>query len=159
MVTAACYEHNPIIGHSAARMAEFETELVEACHEFGVHVYAWCVLLNHYHILIQTDDIQGFRIRLGKLHGSTSFRWNGEEDKRGRKVWYQSFERPMRSEAHFWASVNYIHNNPVRHGYCRKWQDWSFSSASTFIDQFGREETLKIWNEYPTLDYGKGWDD
>lgn len=159
IVTAACYEHKPIIGHSIARMAEFESELLKACHGFGVYVYAWCILLNHYHILIQTEDIEGFRKTLGKVHGATSFRWNGEEGMRGRKVWYQSFERPMKSDAHFWASVNYIHNNPVRHGYCQKWQDWSFSSASSFLDRFGREKTVEIWNEYPTLDYGKGWDD
>jgi putative transposase len=159
IVTAARYEHMPIIGHSVTRMAEFESELLKACNELGVHVYAWCILLNHYHILIQTDNIEEFRRILGKIHGSTSFRWNGEEDKRGRKVWYRSFDRPMKSDRHFWASVNYIHNNPVRHGYCQKWQDWSFSSADNFIEKFGRGKTIEIWNDYPTLDYGKGWDD
>lgn len=140
-------------------MSEFETALLEMCNGFGVLVFAWCILPNHYHILIETDDIVGFRLALGKVHGTTSYRWNGEEGKRGRKVWYRSFERPMRSDAHFWASVNYIHNNPVRHGYCDKWQDWSFSSAGLFLDRFGREKTVEIWNAFPILDYGKGWDE
>lgn len=159
IVSAACYEHRPLIGHSSGRIAEFETALLEMCNGFGVLVFAWCILPNHYHILIETDDIVGFRLALGKVHGTTSYRWNGEEGKRGRKVWYRSFERPMRSDAHFWASVNYIHNNPVRHGYCDKWQDWSFSSAGLFLDRFGREKTVEIWNAFPILDYGKGWDE
>ena len=159
IVSAACYEHRPLIGHSSAPMSEFETALLEMCNGFGVLVFAWCILPNHYHILIETDDIVGFRLALGKVHGTTSYRWNGEEGKRGRKVWYRSFERPMRSDAHFWASVNYIHNNPVRHGYCDKWQDWSFSSAGLFLDRFGREKTVEIWNAFPILDYGKGWDE
>lgn len=159
IITAACYEHQPVIRSTISRMEEFEDGLLTACNDAGVHLYAWCVLPNHYHILVQTDDIEGFRDRLGKLHGSTSFRWNGEDDMRGRKVWYRCFERPMKSDRHFWASVNYIHNNPVRHGYCKKWQEWDFSSAADFIERFGREKTIAIWNEYPILDYGKGWDD
>ncbi len=159
IVTAACYEHKNIIGNSRERMAKFETDLLETCADFDVKLYAWCILPNHYHILIQTDKIREFQSeRLGKLHGKTSFRWNGEENERGRQIWYKSFERPMKSNRHFWASLNYIHNNAVHHGYVKKWQDWAFSSANDFVEKFGREKTLKIWKEYPILDYGKDWD-
>ena len=159
IVTASCYEHQPIIGESLERMVEFETELLTTCNDFGVTVYAWCVLLNHYHILIQTDKIAEFqKDGLGKLHGRTAFRWNGEDAQRGRKIWYKSFERPMKSDRHFWASLNYIHHNPVHHGYVDKWQDWNFSSADNYLEKFGREKVTEIWKEYPILDYGKDWD-
>ncbi len=65
----------------------------------------------------------------------------------------------MRSERHFWATLNYIHNNSVKHGYVKRWQDWPFSSAKQFIEKYGRERTLEIWKEYPVLEYGVGWDD
>jgi len=54
--------------------------------------------------------------------------------------------------------VNYIHHNPVHHGYVEKWQDWPWSSATDFIERVGRETALKIWREYPVFDYGKTWD-
>ncbi len=159
IVTAACYEHKNIIGLSHERMAEFETHLLETCADFDVKLYAWCVLPNHYHILIQTDKIREFQSKwMGRLHGQTSFRWNGEENERGRQIWYKSFERPMKSNRHFWASLNYIHNNAVHHDYVKKWQDWAFSSANDFVKKFGREKTIEIWKEYPILDYGKDWD-
>ena len=159
IVTAACFEHQYFIGHSRERMAKFETDLLESCNSFGVKLYAWCVLPNHYHILIQTDKIREFQSEaLGNLHGKTSFSWNGEDQNRGRKVWYKSLERPMKSNRHFWASLNYIHNNAVKHGYVEKWQNWSFSSANNFMEKFGREKTLEIWKQYPVLDYGKDWD-
>ena len=66
IVSAACYEHRPLIGHSGGRIAEFETALLEMCNGFGVLVFAWCILPNHYHILIETDDIVGFRLALLK---------------------------------------------------------------------------------------------
>ena len=158
ILTAACYEHKPIISYSRSRMAECEAEILEACNELQATVYAWCVLPNHYYLLIQTDKIKELQIQLGKFHGSSSFRWNNEENLRGRKVWYRSFERQMKSNRHFWASLNYVHNNPVHHGCVQKWQDWEFSSANRFLERFGREKTTEIWREYPTLDYGKDWD-
>ena len=65
----------------------------------------------------------------------------------------------MRSERHFWATMNYVHHNPVHHGYCSKWQDWPFSSAAPFLEKVGTEEAARIWTMYPLLDYGEGWDD
>ena len=55
--------------------------------------------------------------------------------------------------------MNYVHNNPVHHGYVKKWQEWSFSSAIDFLEKVGREKAKEIWLNYPLLDYGNGWDD
>jgi putative transposase len=64
----------------------------------------------------------------------------------------------MKSERHFWATMNYVHHNPVYHPYVERWQDWPWSSAAEFLEQVGRERTEQIWREYPILDYGKKWD-
>jgi putative transposase len=95
---------------------------------------------------------------LGKFHGSSSFRWNSEDNARGRKVWFKSVERSMRSERHFYATLNYVHNNAVKHGYVALWQDWPYSSAGEFIRKVGRENVREMWQRYPVLEYGKDWD-
>jgi putative transposase len=65
----------------------------------------------------------------------------------------------MRSERHFFATINYVHNNPVHHGYVRRlWTEWPWSSATNFLDQMGRLEAERVWKEYPIRDYGKKWD-
>lgn len=51
-LTAACYEHAPHIGHSAARLDDFSTALVNVLTAHSRQVYAWCVLPNHYHALV-----------------------------------------------------------------------------------------------------------
>lgn len=94
-----------------------------------------------------------------KMHGRLSFQWNGEDGQRGRKVWFNCAERAMRSERHFWVTVNYIHHNPVRHGYVEHWQDWPFSSAANYLESMGKEKAAEVWRAFPILDYGKGWDD
>jgi putative transposase len=159
IITAACYEHKPVIGKSPERMAECESKLIEVCRDFEVKLFAWCVLPNHYHLLVQTDKIREFQKEgLGKFHGSSSYLWNGQDNSSGRKVWYKSFERPMKSSRHFWASLNYIHHNPIKHGYVSRWQDWVYSSANNYLENIGKEKAAKIWREYPILDYGKDWD-
>ena len=65
----------------------------------------------------------------------------------------------MRNERHHWATLNYIHNNPVHHGYVQRWQDWPFGSAVEYLEQQGIEKARERWRQYPVLEYGKGWDD
>jgi putative transposase len=158
LISSACYEHAAIIGRSAARLTEWEHQLLEVCHNFCRSLYAWCILPNHYHVVLMTDRITELRQALGQLHGGSSFRWNSEDDTRGRKVWHNCFERPIKSERHFWATLNYVHHNPVRHGYVDHWQDWPWSSAADFIKLVGRSRALELWVQYPILDYGKKWD-
>ena len=64
----------------------------------------------------------------------------------------------MKSDGHFWASMNYILHNAVRHGYVERWQDWPFSNAAQYLEAAGRDEAERRWREYPILDYGKDWD-
>ncbi len=157
-ISATCYEHAHVIGASHERMTECEDKLLEVCENYSSLVYAWCILPNHYHILVKTDRIKELRKEIGKFHGRSSFKWNGEDERRGRQVWHNCFDRKIKSYRHFWATVNYIHNNPAHHGYVDKWQDWPWSSATDFIERVGRETAEKIWREYPILDYGKKWD-
>ena len=155
-LTAACFDHLPHIGHTPARMATFCEVLLES---LPGPPAAWCVLPNHYHVLVRCPDLRSVIQSLGQLHGKTSFLWNGEESQRGRKVWHSAADRGMHGENHFWATLNYIHHNPVKHGYVDHWTDWPFSSAADFIDEVGREKAIEIWKSHPVLDYGNGWDD
>ncbi|HYG22532.1 MAG TPA: transposase [Verrucomicrobiae bacterium] len=158
-VTAACFEHRSIIGHNAERMASFSHTLLDVLRQRETQIHAWCVLPNHYHALIETPGILEVLADLGRMHGRLSFQWNGEEQTRGRQVWCGAVERFMRNDAHFWATMNYVHHNPVHHGYVGHWQDWPFSSAADYLSGMGREEASRIWKEFPVLKYGKGWDD
>jgi len=158
IISAACYEHRSIIGKSPVRMTDFENDILAACQNADSKILAWCILPNHYHLLVRTDNIKQLRKNLGLIHGRTARLWNKEDDALGRKIWFNFFDRDLRSARHFWASLNYIHHNPVHHGYVQKWQDWAFSSAGNYLEKVGHEKAAQIWHEYPILDYGKDWD-
>jgi putative transposase len=156
-LTAACYEHQSIIGITPERMDLFADSLLDAL--VDCEVRAWCLLPNHYHVYVGTEDLKRTILCLGQLHGKCSFIWNGEDAQRGRHVWHSISDRQIRNEAHGWATVNYIHHNPVRHGYVSRWQDWPWSSALQYLNQVGDKVARENWKRYPLLDYGAGWDD
>lgn len=158
-IVGACYEHRPIIGKTPDRMGAFTDSLLEIGADGKDIIHAWCVLPNHYHLLVETDSLTRCELFLRGLHGRLPGEWNREDTAGGRKVFCGFADRFVRSEGHFWASVNYIHNNSVHHGYVTRWQEWPFSSAAAFIERMGRDEVRRIWLDYPILDYGKGWDD
>jgi len=158
MISSACYEHKRIIGLSPERLTECENEILDLCGRFATKLYAWCVLPNHYHVLIQTDDLKEFRIGLGRFHGRISFKWNGEDNSRGRHVWHNCLDRVIKSPRHFWATVNYIHHNPVQSRLREQVAGLAVVEREDFIKRVGRETASRIWNQYPVLDYGKTWD-
>lgn len=159
LITAACYEHRPHIGHSVERMTAFAGDWLDVLNQHSLRVVAWVILPNHYHALVASRDVLGLLAALGRLHGRTSFCWNGEEGTRGRKVWFNAAETVMKSPEHYHATLNYVHHNPVKHGYVRQWTDWPWSSAVEYLADTGTDEATRLWKTYPIDRYGIGWDD
>jgi putative transposase len=159
MFTAACYEHRSHIGLNPERMRDFENQFLNLLNGQCDHLIAWVVLPNHYHFLADVQNAISITKHPGKLHGRTACAWNQEEGTSGRKVWFGVTETVMKSDRHFWATLNYIHHNPVKHGYVERWQDWPFSSAQVYLESMGKDEAAHIWRTYPITNYGKGWDD
>jgi len=95
---------------------------------------------------------------LKHLHGSTARIWNLEDGLTGkRKVWYKFHDRAIRNERHYYHAFNYIHYNPVKHGYVESPYDWPWSSVHLYFDTHGREWLREQWRKYPignVLDYG-----
>lgn len=159
LISAACYEHSHYLGRNPERMEDFSRDLLAVFTLHADQTFAWCVLPNHYHALVEAPDVKKLLRELGQLHGRTSHTWNGEDNARGRKVFFRAVERAMRSDRHFRATLNYVHHNPVRHGYVERWTDWPWSSAPEYLAQTGIEEAKRAWHDYPIHDYGKTWDE
>lgn len=52
----------------------------------------------------------------------------------GFDLWQRRYwEHTIRDEADLVAHVNYIHFNPVKHGYVSQVKDWPFSSFHQFV--------------------------
>ena len=112
LLTAACYDHRHVIGRKPERLAGFCDRLLKTLDGHCDETHAWRVLPNHYHALVLTRELPELLRDIGQLHGRTSFDWNGEDKERGRKVWFNCVETGMKSDRHFWATLNYVHLIP-----------------------------------------------
>ena len=106
-VAAACLDHRPHIGVNLKRIESFSELLLSVLKKSGTPFFAWCVLPNHYHLLIETRNLSALKWQLGRLHGRTAKLWNLEDDTPRRTVWHRCSDRAMRNERHFWVTMNY----------------------------------------------------
>ena len=158
LVSAACFEHRSIMA-SPERRSFFQERLLSFL--VGIpdaEIRAWVILPNHYHVLIGARVALLKRV-LNRLHSGTATGWNREDNARGRNVWFRFSERRIRDARHFYATVNYIHGNPVKHGWTRNSSDWPWSSLGDWMEELGRDYLVNMWRDYPVDEYGKGWDD
>ncbi len=158
LLTVACYEHQHYMT-AAARRQQILDLLFEQVVLYGIQMYAWAVLTNHYHLLTRVPVFDALKVVFQRVHGRTAFEWNREENVIGRKVWYRYSDRAIRSERHYNTTLNYIHFNPVKHGLVDSPYDWAWSSVHWYETDRGREWLRDSWRDYPVKDYGKGWDE
>lgn len=99
----------------------------------GARVWAYCLMSNHFHLLLEPVDVEG----LGKfLHGAT-FRYaqyfNGKYGRTGRLWENRYFSCPVDRDTYLWTAVRYIEKNPVRAKIVRRAEDWKWSSARAHV--------------------------
>jgi putative transposase len=158
LLTATCYEHACQM-ESQARREQILDSLFEQFVTAGMEIHAWVVLPNHYHLLVHVTDFDALGSVFRLVHGPTARQWNLEDNTSGRKVWYRFSDRAIRSERHYYTTLNYIHYNPVKHGWVASPYDWAESSVHWYLEHHGRGWLRDLWVRYPLRAYGRGWDD
>jgi len=114
---------------------------------------AWVVLANHYHILFRIIQAKGISSRINMIHGKVSYLVNKKESETGRKVFQNYWDRCIRDEADFWRHFNYIHYNPIKHGYVKNMKDYKFSSYEFWLEKKGTEWLDSCFRLYPIVDF------
>ncbi|MEM8865694.1 MAG: transposase [Planctomycetota bacterium] len=78
----------------------------------------------------------------------------GQAVQGGRGVWQRRYyERVVRNEADLRQRLNYLHINPVKHGYCERTVDWPWSSFHRYV-KLGEYDST--WGGSPEL-FGDEW--
>ncbi|GLR00145.1 REP-associated tyrosine transposase [Dyella mobilis] len=113
-------------------------------HHHPFHIIAWVVLPEHLHAvwtMPDHDSDYSTRWRLIKRHFSTSIEHvetttPSRRRKNERCIWQRRFwEHQIRDEKDLQNHVDYVHINPVKHGYCRLASEWPYSSIHRAIRQ------------------------
>ncbi|HNQ91089.1 MAG TPA: transposase [Verrucomicrobiota bacterium] len=134
-VTASTYlrEHH-FRGHSRLRL--LHGGLLAVARDFGWQLEAWAVFSNHYHFVAHSpstaSDAEKLKCMLHLLHVKTA-RWLNKLDRKpGRRIWYNFWETRLTYQRSYLARLNYVHQNPVRHGLVRVANQYPWCSARWF---------------------------
>lgn len=93
----------------------------------AVEIIAYCIMDNHSHILVQTKEIQNVQNWMKKINTSYAIYYNKQNNRVGYVFRERYKAQPIRNEKHLFLALEYIHNNPVKAGICKK-DEYEFSS-------------------------------
>lgn len=164
MVTAGTYlKQHHFKGRE--RMEVLHRGLLAVTDEFGWGLEAWAVFSNHYHFVGHSpEDPTTISRMLGKLHERTA-KWVNKLDKTaGRKVWHNFRETRLTYEKSYFARLNYVHRNAVKHGLVLTPDSYPWCSAGWFEREASPaqvrtiysfpQERVKVMDEYqPSADW------
>ena len=110
--------------------------LLTVCADFGWQLEAWAVFSNHYHWIAHSPpaepDATSLPQMLGILHTKTA-RWINRLDATpNRPVWHNYWETRLTYQRSYLARLNYVHQNPVKHGLVAVAREYRWCSASWF---------------------------
>ena len=129
----------------------------------GLNVYAWVVLENHAHFVLQSPaldhDIARFKSwtakqliqylankNVRKILDQLAFYKKAHKDDRTYQFWQEGVHPELiQGDDMMRPKVEYIHQNPVKRGYVDEASHWRYSSARDYLGKPGLLEVCCRW--------------
>jgi len=129
----------------------------------NLKLYAYVILENHLHMVVQSDDVQksmrhfkSFTAKeilklLQKENAETllkQFRFYKKAHKTDRtyQIWQEGYQpKLMQTDAMMISKIKYIHGNPVKRGYVDTAEHWRYSSARDYNGTSGLVDVERFW--------------
>ncbi len=115
----------------------FLGEIAHAIRKHVAELYAFCVMTNHFHLLISTE-----REAIGRLvqpaMSQVAQRWNWEHHRKGPIYDDRAKAISVTTDEYFLNAARYIQYNPVKAGIVRVPEEYPWSSARASSPRPGR---------------------
>lgn len=141
-ITAGCYYKKAYLDCDDKKEFLYKT-ICEELKRYLCELHGWAVLDNHYHFLTKLKDAFSLPKLIQSIHSKSAISMNRMDRQPGRKVWYDYWDECIRDQEDFYTKLNYIHLNPVKHGYVDDPCKYKFSSYQFYFKEKG-EKGLKI---------------
>jgi len=134
----------------------FLLQLARVASKYGWKVLAYCLMTNHYHVLVQIGDLgmsramcelnTGYALEYNQRHGRANHLF-------GRRYW----DAILSTDRHLLECCRYVVLNPVRAGLCDLPGDWPWSSHAACVGRMfapsflASDELLQLFGHRPDL--------
>jgi putative transposase len=145
MVTSGTYQKARLF-RTPERLTFLTKSLTGLCQKYSLDLQAWALFPNHYHFLAQILQPRNLSRLTRHLHSSTAIWINGQDGAPNRKVWFQYWESHITFHRSYLARLNYVYQNPVKHGIVRVASDYPWCSAEWFERKANRAFFRTVMN-------------
>ncbi|MGB0956347.1 MAG: transposase [Panacagrimonas sp.] len=128
-----------VIFHGDDDYALYGDLLAERCRYCKVEVWAYCLMPNHVHLILNPASPEGLSRAIGETHRRYTGYINARERVMGH-LFQARFNSVAMDEAHTLAAIRYVAMNPVEAGLVKKASDWTWSSVRAHLA--GRDDVL-----------------
>lgn len=142
---------NPNIGYHFKSM-DIVSPYIEKCsRERLVEIHGWCLMKNHYHLLISERVENGMSLFLRKLNVGYAKSFNEKYERVGTLFQGRTKKILVEREAHFNYILHYIHLNPLDYlSGAKEWRERSHAGIRSVTEALNHLEQYR-WSSY--LDY------
>ena len=96
-------------------------------------LFAYCLMGNHIHLLIQ-EDKEPIEQVIKRLATRFVYWYNIKYQRVGHLFQDRFKSEPVEDDAYFMTVIRYIHQNPVKAGLCKNVREYEYSSYKNFFD-------------------------
>ncbi|HEY7424981.1 MAG TPA: transposase [Gemmataceae bacterium] len=130
---------NPVFA-AAADYRAFLSALVQTQHRYPFRLYGYCLMPNHFHLLLEPKSGQSISRILQSLTVAHTWRYHRRHGTVGH-VWQGRFKSPVvQSDEHALIVLRYLEGNPLRAGMVADLRDYPWSSYP--VHGLGRADGL-----------------
>jgi REP element-mobilizing transposase RayT len=97
---------------------------------FRLTCHAYCLMGTHYHLVIEAP-IERLSRGMHRVNGLYAMGFNERHQRRGRLFADRFASFVLRDEEHFARACEYILQNPVKAGVCKRAADWPWSGLGS----------------------------
>lgn len=117
-----------------------------------LEMIAYCIMNNHAHFLIYTEDIKEISKLMSQINTKYAMFYNKSHNRCGIVFRNRYRSEQIVSYSHLISCANYIHNNPVKARMCLKKADYKYSSYNEYIDKSNLLNKDAIYDIFRTYD-------
>lgn len=143
------YEFNDVSPAPEYARRDYVGRSTSHIRECLVDIHAWCLMKNHYHLLVSERVEGGLTLFLRKLSGYG--RYFNERHERQGILLQKSKKILIDNNAHFNYIFHYIHLNPLDH--MKEMEDWRIRNGNNITDAQKALQYLEQYKWSSFLDY------
>ena len=132
---------------------EYFLQVLKKCKAISdFKLFAYCLMGNHIHLLIQ-EGLEPVEQIMKRIAGRFVYWYNIKYQRTGHLFQDRFKSEPVEDDAYFLTVLRYIHQNPIVAHICKKIEDYEYSSYNDFLKDTDLIDTEFVFGIIPKEDF------